>query len=77
MSCRDESHVDSTDPRLTEAPNEAGGMYGDERVRSLFRSLAKEGAGPNRIVAALREDVREYMGEVPTRDDITIVAARF
>ncbi|MHC4452116.1 MAG: PP2C family protein-serine/threonine phosphatase [Planctomycetota bacterium] len=62
---------------VTEAPNDAGGMYGDERVRSIFRSLAREGASPSRIVAALREDVGAYMGEIPTRDDITIVAMRF
>ena len=62
---------------VTEAPNEVGGLYGDERVRTILRQYAREGARPEQIVDALREDVRQYMGDVPPRDDITIIAARF
>jgi len=62
---------------VTEAPNKAGGLYGDDRVRSLYRELARSEAEPGAIVATLRENVREYMDGEPPRDDITIVAARF
>jgi sigma-B regulation protein RsbU (phosphoserine phosphatase) len=62
---------------VTEAPNAAGDLYGDARVRTLFRDLAREGADPTRIVATLREDVRHFTDDLPMRDDVTIVAAKF
>ena len=62
---------------MTEARSVTGDLYGDDRVRTLFRDLACAGAAPEEVVAALREDVRSYMSDEPARDDITIVAARF
>ena len=62
---------------VTEAPNAAGDLYGDERVRALLRDLAREGADPTHIVATLREDIRHFTDDLPMRDDVTIVAAKF
>ncbi|MHC4954151.1 MAG: PP2C family protein-serine/threonine phosphatase [Planctomycetota bacterium] len=62
---------------VTEAPDSQGNLYGDERVRELFRRLASEGAGPTAIVDALREDLQSFGDGAPARDDVTIVVARF
>lgn len=62
---------------VTEAPSEGGELYGEERLKSVIRQLAREGAAPAAIVERIREDVTKFRGSIPARDDVTISVARF
>ena len=59
---------------ITEAMNASGELYGSERLALLLKS-APHGAGA--IVAALRKDVREFVGETEAADDLTLLALRW
>ena len=52
---------------VTEAPNANKDLYGEDRVKVLVRSLAREGASPAVIVERIREDVAQFRGSVPAR----------
>ena len=54
--------------------NSAGEMYGGERLALLLKA-APQGAGA--IVAALRRDVRQFVGETEAADDLTLLALRW
>jgi sigma-B regulation protein RsbU (phosphoserine phosphatase) len=62
---------------VTEAPDGRGKLYGEQRVRDLFRKLARQGLEPTAIVEAIRDDLQNYTDGGAARDDVTIVAARF
>ncbi|MBK8117901.1 MAG: CHASE2 domain-containing protein [Sulfuritalea sp.] len=59
---------------VTEAMNSAGELYGSERLALLLKA-APQGAGA--IVAALRKDVRQFVGETEAADDLTVLALRW
>ena len=59
---------------VTEAMNSAGELYGSQRL-ALLLSSAPQGAGA--IVAALRNDVRQFVGETEAADDLTLLALRW
>jgi phosphoserine phosphatase RsbU/P len=60
---------------LTEAMNESGRLYGQERLYALlskYRNLL-----PEELLGAIEDDLRDYCGDVKLHDDTTIVAIRF
>jgi serine phosphatase RsbU (regulator of sigma subunit)/CHASE2 domain-containing sensor protein len=59
---------------ITEAMNATGDLYGSARLALLLRS-APHGAGA--IVAAVRDDVRRFVGETEASDDLTLLALRW
>lgn len=59
---------------ITEAMNSAGDLYGGQRLAKLL-TMAPQGAGA--IVAAVREDVRRFVGDTEASDDLTLLALRW
>lgn len=64
---------------ITEAMNARGELYGTARLAALIERLAREpaGAAPDRIGAAIREDVARHCGGAEPADDLTILAIRW
>ena len=66
---------------ITEAMNEAGELYGNERLDQLLAGLAlqlRSGTGaPSAILHALREDVRAHVGKALPSDDLTLLVLRW
>lgn len=59
---------------VTEAENTALDMLGDERLQQRLNDAPERTAG--RLVDAVFEMVREFAGEAPQSDDITVLAIR-
>ena len=59
---------------ITEAMNSAGELYGSERLALLLKSAPQ---GAKAIVAALRNDVRRFVGDTEAADDLTLLALRW
>jgi len=62
---------------VTERHSRTGELYGEERVQSVVRRAVKAGATPADIVSAIRKDCEAHAGDLPPRDDVTLVVARF
>jgi serine phosphatase RsbU (regulator of sigma subunit) len=61
---------------VTEAMSESGELYGAERLGHALQSVGAT-AGPAEIIAAVREDVRRFVGQAPASDDFTLLALRW
>jgi len=61
---------------VTEAMNERGEMYGAERLARLLAAQRAEFA-PAAILAALRDDVRRFVGDTEQSDDLTMLCLRW
>jgi len=59
---------------LPELPNPGGEPFGYERVRTRFGELARTGDCAATIVAGLRVSMREWSGDRPPVDDVTLLA---
>jgi sigma-B regulation protein RsbU (phosphoserine phosphatase) len=59
---------------VTEAMNEAGDFYGDERFQALLPGLASLPAA--KAGERILEDVRAFVGEARTHDDLSLVVLR-
>lgn len=57
---------------VTEANDEKGSLYGEERLLSLADSLPD--AGPRELAGAVWEDVQHFQGNAEQFDDITMLA---
>jgi len=77
MRIREGDYLVCVTDGVTEAPSETDDLYGDDRLKSLLRGLAREGASPEVIVERIRDDVVQFRGALPARDDVTICVARF
>jgi serine phosphatase RsbU (regulator of sigma subunit) len=62
---------------VTERHSPAGELYGEERVREVVRRTVKRGVAPEAVVAAIRKDCEAHAHDLPARDDVTLVVARF
>jgi sigma-B regulation protein RsbU (phosphoserine phosphatase) len=62
---------------VTERHSPEGELYGEDRVRTVVRGAVKRGASPEAIVSAIREDCERHARDLPPRDDVTLVVARF
>jgi len=60
---------------VTEAMDPGGALYGAARLQALLQTLAD--AAPERIVAAVREDVSRFAGAAEQSDDLTLLCLRW
>jgi serine phosphatase RsbU (regulator of sigma subunit)/CHASE2 domain-containing sensor protein len=61
---------------ITEAMNANNELYGMERVSRVLNRVPKE-QHPTALAAALREDVRLFVGETEPSDDLTLLVLRW
>lgn len=59
---------------VTEAEDAEHNQYGDDRLTSLLKR--QEGADSRQIVMAIKQDVKEFVGEAEQSDDITQLVIR-
>lgn len=59
---------------VTEANDAAGNFYGGERLAVLLNTGLHR---PDAILAAIREDVRRFVGNTEASDDLTLLALRW
>ncbi len=60
---------------VSEAANTAGDEFGDERIQAFLES--HRGAAPAELRDGLVARVREFAGEAPQGDDITVLVVRY
>jgi sigma-B regulation protein RsbU (phosphoserine phosphatase) len=60
---------------FSEAKNEAGEEYGDERLLSALRSFAGKPTSRD-VVQAICKDVQRFTGFAPQHDDMTMVVVK-
>lgn len=60
---------------ISEAMNEAGQLYGNERLNSLLAGLAA--TAPADVVQAVRDDVRRHVDGAEASDDLTLLVLRW
>ncbi|MBS1198316.1 MAG: CHASE2:Stage sporulation [Proteobacteria bacterium] len=61
---------------ITEAMDNDLNLYGNERVASVLTHVADD-PRPAKVIAALREDVRQFVGDAEASDDLTLLALRW
>jgi serine phosphatase RsbU (regulator of sigma subunit) len=61
---------------VTEAMDPSGELYGVQRLEQVLRSLGPD-VTPQQITAAVRDDVKRFVGEASASDDLTLVALRW
>jgi len=62
---------------VTERHSPEGELYGEERIRHVVQRTLKRGASPSDVVSAIRKDCEAHARDLPPRDDVTLVVARF
>jgi len=62
---------------VTEAQDDAGALYGQERAQRMLVELVQRGASASELVAALRSDVLAFADGADPHDDLTIVVLRW
>jgi sigma-B regulation protein RsbU (phosphoserine phosphatase) len=60
---------------VSEAANTAGGMFGTERLVALLSGSAADTSSA--VTESVLRAVREFAGEAPQSDDITIMTLRY
>jgi serine phosphatase RsbU (regulator of sigma subunit) len=58
---------------VTEAMNDKEEMFGEERLKTVFKKLAREHPGAAEMVNALKDEIMNYSGAAQQHDDLTIV----
>jgi serine phosphatase RsbU (regulator of sigma subunit)/CHASE2 domain-containing sensor protein len=61
---------------VTEAMDASGALYGVERLERVLRSLGSD-VTPQQVTAAVRDDVKAFVGEAAASDDLTLLALRW
>jgi serine phosphatase RsbU (regulator of sigma subunit) len=61
---------------VTEAMNPQGELYGAPRLQAVLRALA-DNATPTEVIAAVRADVRAFVGAAVPSDDLTLLCVRW
>ena len=61
---------------VTEAMDGSGTLYGVQRLERVLGALAAE-VTPQDITAAVRDDVKRFVGEASASDDLTLLALRW
>ncbi|HEX9182748.1 MAG TPA: CHASE2 domain-containing protein [Burkholderiales bacterium] len=61
---------------VTEAMNPLGELYGAPRLQAVLRALA-DNATPTEVLAAVRADVRAFVGAAVPSDDLTLLCVRW
>jgi sigma-B regulation protein RsbU (phosphoserine phosphatase) len=60
---------------VTEAEDVAGRMFGDERLRETLDACGRRDAAG--MVAAVQDAIRDFVGDAPQSDDITLLALSY
>lgn len=58
---------------LTEASNQEGSMYGEQRLSAFLTSLNTQEQNAHTYITALQKDVQTFVGSTELEDDLTIV----
>jgi serine phosphatase RsbU (regulator of sigma subunit) len=61
---------------VTEAMNLRGELYGAQRLQAALQAVAKD-ATPSAVLAAVRADVRAFVGPAVPSDDLTLLCVRW
>lgn len=61
---------------VTEAMDASRALYGVQRLEQVLGSLAPQ-VSPEEIMAAVRDDVKRFVGEASASDDLTLLALRW
>jgi serine phosphatase RsbU (regulator of sigma subunit)/CHASE2 domain-containing sensor protein len=61
---------------VTEAMDASGAFYGAERLEKVLRSLGAH-VHPDEVSAAVRDDVKRFVGDAGASDDLTLLALRW
>ena len=61
---------------ITEAMNVRGELYGARRLGAVLRAVADD-AAPSDVLAAVRADVRAFVGAAVPSDDLTLLCVRW
>ncbi len=61
---------------ITEAMNARGELYGGERLAAVLSGISVE-ADPSAVCAAVRDDVRRFVGKAEPSDDLTLLCLRW
>jgi serine phosphatase RsbU (regulator of sigma subunit) len=61
---------------VTEAMDPAGALYGVQRLEQVLGSVGPD-AAPQEITAAVRDDVKRFVGGASASDDLTLLALRW
>jgi len=59
---------------VVEAQNQAGEMFGDDRLKEILLAAADEGAG--RLIARVHDAVDKFVNGAPQYDDLTLLVLR-
>ena len=62
---------------VTEAMNENGELYTDERLEATLGRVATPDKNAETILAEVRADVAEHVGEAESSDDVTMLGIRY
>jgi len=62
---------------VTERHNLVGELYGEDRIKEIVRKAVAAGGDPTEVVSAINEDCEAHAQNLPPRDDLTLVVARF
>ena len=61
---------------ISDAQNETGEFYGEERLSDLLFALDTESLSAEEIKKAVFQDVRGFSGSAPQNDDMTVVVVK-
>jgi sigma-B regulation protein RsbU (phosphoserine phosphatase) len=61
---------------ITEAMDPSGTLYGAQRLEQVLGALGPD-VTPQSITAAVRDDVKRFVGEASASDDLTLLALRW
>ena len=62
---------------VTERHNRRGELFDEAGVKETVRETVRKGAAPDDIVRAIRSRCETHAEDLPPRDDVTVVVARF
>ena len=62
---------------VTEAMNEKGCLYGEERLRVVLNDAGRKGHRGTEILTAVREDIKRFSGNAEQADDITMLSFEY
>jgi len=61
---------------IEEACDHTEELYGQERLISIIHQYSLEKASAEKLRDAILSDVRQFLGDVPQEDDLTVVVLR-
>lgn len=61
---------------FTEAMNNRGELFGDDRIEQVVGRLDASGMTADELLNAITVNVREYIGDAPQHDDMTMVVVK-